>query len=123
MLLILRDYQATPVEALTAGKLMGEHAVVSLPMGAGKSVVVAGLVDHLSMHGDERIVVTVPSCEVVEQNERALRVVLASDQVGVVPSSPSCGTGCTRCRKPWERQLPNLAFSYMAIPLTSKRAH
>ncbi len=80
----LRDYQAAAVDAVVAKVRDGRHPVTSLPTGAGKSMVVAGIAERLSVRGDERIVVTVPSRELAEQNERALRRLLPYADIGVV---------------------------------------
>ncbi|TCQ28239.1 DEAD/DEAH box helicase [Rhizobium sp. PP-CC-3G-465] len=80
----LRDYQAAAVDAVVGAVQSGRNPVASLPTGAGKSMVVAGVADRLSVRGDERIVVTVPSRELAEQNEKALRRLLPSADIGVV---------------------------------------
>ena len=83
----LRPYQAEAVAAIVAAHRAGENPVVSLPTGSGKSIVIAAIVEGLSPNGDERIVITVPSRELCEQNERALHLVLPADQIGVVCAS------------------------------------
>lgn len=80
----LRDYQQDAVSAIVDAVSSGQHPVVSLPTGAGKSMVVAGAVDALTIRGSERIVVTVPSRELAEQNERALHRFVPANEVGVV---------------------------------------
>ncbi|NLS07633.1 DEAD/DEAH box helicase [Rhizobium sp. P32RR-XVIII] len=80
----LRDYQEEAVKAVVSAVQDGHHPVASLPTGAGKSVVVAGIVERLSVRGDERIVVTVPSRELAEQNEKAIRRLIPDIDVGVV---------------------------------------
>ncbi|MBD8555530.1 DEAD/DEAH box helicase [Rhizobium sp. CFBP 8762] len=83
----LRDYQTAAVSAIVSAVQSGQNPVASLPTGAGKSMVVAGIVDRLSVRGNERIVVTVPSRELAEQNEKALRRLLPSADIGVVCAS------------------------------------
>lgn len=80
----LRDYQAEAVSAITDSVDAGDFPVASLPTGAGKSMVVAGVVKSLSRRGDERIIITVPSRELAEQNEGALRRLMPDLDVGVV---------------------------------------
>ncbi|GLK68966.1 DEAD/DEAH box helicase [Hansschlegelia plantiphila] len=77
----LRPYQAAAVTALVSAVRAGEHPVASLPTGAGKSVVVAGVVAELLPVG--RILVVVPSRELAEQNEGALRRMLPAASIGV----------------------------------------
>ncbi len=83
----LRDYQSDAVDAAVDAVRQGQHPVVSLPTGAGKSMVVAGIVDKLSVHGEERIIVTVPSRELAEQNEKALLRLIPNSSVGVMCSA------------------------------------
>lgn len=83
-MLSLRPYQAEAVSLMMDAVRQNEHPVASLPTGSGKSVVCAGLVSRLRESGMKRIVVTVPSRELAEQNERALRLALPAEDVGVV---------------------------------------
>ena len=77
----LRTYQADAVVAALADVTAGENPVVSLPTGAGKSFVIAGLIAALPK--ESRILVVVPSRELAEQDEEAIRLVLPADRVGV----------------------------------------
>ena len=78
-----RDYQDNALEALWADLCNGEHPVASMPTGSGKSHVVGGLAERAVEHGYKRIVITVPSRELAEQNERAARLVLPKATLGV----------------------------------------
>lgn len=82
--LILRDYQSYAVRALLDQLDRNEFPVVSLPTGSGKSVVIAGLVAECLSRGMKKIVVTVPTRELAEQNERALRLAVPVEDIGVV---------------------------------------
>ncbi|MEM7260730.1 MAG: DEAD/DEAH box helicase family protein [Planctomycetota bacterium] len=75
----LRDYQERAVSAVRAALDEGRDPCVELPTGAGKSITIAAsIADH------ERVVVAVPSRELVEQNVAAIRAVLGGDaDVGV----------------------------------------
>lgn len=80
----LRPYQAEAVSSLMDAVRLNEHPVASLPTGSGKSVVAAALVHELRAAGHKRIIVTVPSRELAEQNERALLKSFTVWDVGVV---------------------------------------
>lgn len=82
--LSLRPYQTAAVDAALAAHRAGRNPVESLPTGSGKSVVAAAIVSGLSVRGDERLVVTVPSRELAEQNEAALQRILPASEIGVV---------------------------------------
>ncbi len=80
----LRPYQAQAVAAALASHEAGENPVISAPTGSGKSMIVGRLVAELRAGGADRVVVTVPSRELAEQNERAMRGFLPAADVGVV---------------------------------------
>ena len=80
----LRPYQAEAVTAALASHRAGENPVVSSPTGSGKSVIVGRLAGDLRASGAGRIVITVSSRELAEQNERAVRRFLPAADVGVV---------------------------------------
>jgi DNA repair protein RadD len=62
----------------------GKNPVLSLPTGSGKALVAAAIASVLAAEGAERLIITVPSRELAEQNERALLAFFDPDEVGVV---------------------------------------
>lgn len=86
----LRPYQREAAQAAVSFVLAGEHPVISLPTGAGKSLVIARIVADLRGCGgpaQSRFIVVVPSRELAEQNERALRAYLPERDIGVMCAS------------------------------------
>lgn len=64
----LRPYQAETVAACLASLTMGHHPVLSLPTGAGKSIIIAALCDQL----EGRILVATHRQELLEQDAAQL---------------------------------------------------
>ena len=83
----LRGYQSEAVAAAVAQHRAGRNPVLSLPTGSGKALVAAAIARTLVDAGAARIVITVPSRELAEQNEDALHAFFDADEVGVVCAS------------------------------------
>ena len=85
--LVLRDYQASAATAIVDAFQSGENPVASLPTGSGKSVIIPAVINKIDPARASRFVVTVPSRELAEQNERALRLAFSAEEIGVVCAS------------------------------------
>lgn len=81
----LRYYQSAAVEALVGAVRRGESPVASLPTGSGKSLTIGATMLALVREvGAKRILVTVPSRELAEQDEAAIARFLDPDEIGVM---------------------------------------
>ena len=83
MSLTLRPYQA---EAIDAGNAYtGKAGIIALPTGAGKSIVIASMVDHALKQG-QRVLNAIHNGELVRQNGAAIER-LTGRKVGIVSAS------------------------------------
>ena len=79
----LRDYQQEAVEAAKAYiKRTGGNPLIDLPTGAGKSLVLAALVDWVCKECDGRVLVATHRKELIEQDADAIRS-LCKVEVGI----------------------------------------
>lgn len=79
----LRSYQQEAVErALWARKLEG-GSVLSLPVGAGKSYVIAELAKRLN----EPVLIFTPSKELLEQDHEKLSAIVPREEIGIFSAS------------------------------------
>ncbi len=86
----LRGYQSECLEALETGWQTQQRLGVSLPTGAGKTVIMAHLA-HRSISAGERVLITVHRDELVEQTVDKLRRVDRRMSVGVVKAARNQG--------------------------------
>jgi superfamily II DNA or RNA helicase len=83
--LVLRDYQLEAVDAALGAHEAGtQRPAEVLPTGAGKTLVIAGIVErHIAAHGGRALVVA-HRTELIEQNARTIRRVAPGLRVGIV---------------------------------------
>jgi DNA repair protein RadD len=82
--IVLRSYQSRASARAVEAHRRGCNPVLSLPTGSGKALVAAAIARALVAEGAARIIITVPSRELAEQNERALLAFFDPDDLGVV---------------------------------------
>lgn len=83
MTLTLRPYQAEAIEA--GNNYTGKAGIIALPTGAGKSIVIASMVDHALQQG-QRVLNAIHNGELVRQNGTAIER-LTGRKVGIVSAS------------------------------------
>ncbi|MDD4027011.1 MAG: DEAD/DEAH box helicase [Candidatus Shapirobacteria bacterium] len=79
----LRPYQKTAVEKLQWSAKMPGNDLVSLPTGAGKSLIIAQIASDNGTH----VLIIQPTREILEQNLDKLSVIVGKDVVGVYSAS------------------------------------
>lgn len=85
MKIILRDYQKQAIEKIKWALTLKGNDIISLPTGAGKSIVIAELANYL----DQDILILQPSKEILEQNKEKLSLYVDKEEIGVYSASLS----------------------------------
>lgn len=83
MTMTLRPYQADAIEA--GNSYTGKAGIIALPTGAGKSIVIASMVDHALKQG-QRVINAIHNGELVRQNGAAIER-LTGRKVGIVSAA------------------------------------
>lgn len=81
--IILRDYQTQAIEKIKWALNVDGNDVISLPTGAGKSIVIAELANYLN----QDILILQPSKEILEQNKEKLGLYVDQNEIGVYSAS------------------------------------
>ena len=79
----LRDYQSECIEKIKWGLSLEGNDLVQLPTGAGKSIVIAELANHLN----QDVLILQPTKEILEQNKNKLAQYVDQDEIGVFSAS------------------------------------
>lgn len=80
----LREYQKDAVRAMIDDMATRNKSIVSLPTGAGKSLVIAKFIDFVSSH---HVLILQPSREILAQNRDKLLTYVEKENVGVYSAS------------------------------------
>lgn len=83
MKLQLRDYQIEAIEKVKWSLTIEGNDLLQLPTGAGKSIVIAELANHLN----QNVLILQPTVEILEQNVGKLSQYVDQDEIGIYSAS------------------------------------
>jgi DNA repair protein RadD len=81
----LRPYQGAALRAVMSYfRQYTGNPIVAMPTGTGKSVVIAGLIEHALTYPDQHVLMITHRKELIEQNAKALQRLLPDVEIGIM---------------------------------------